>query len=450
MKNYSNHSYTVAFIAFLGIAFAGVSFSVAQSEEKKPSKKTRSLRSRTKEDSSLISVFKPLAISASESTVKVLSGRRQIAVGTVVGREGLVLTKASEMRGDLKCRLPNGDVKDAMVFGIDQENDLALLKIDADGLAEAPMTPVDPPTQGMWLVSPTDQNGTLTVGVVGVDERKIPPSRAFIGIQMLDAKDGGVLITAVVDGSPASKAKLRPDDVLIKFDTVDISNRRDLTDAIGLYNPESTVEVTVKRKDTKMVVSVTLADITKTSEMYSRSRLQNNMGSRVSRRGKDFPRAFQHDMALQANQIGGPVVDLDGQIVGVNIAREGRVSSLAIPVDAVLDVIGKLKTGEFSPVKVYADRIKSSETELESIRDNLEQNLKSVEEAELGFKAQTAKIEELERMKRELAERIKEVYEERENLSKKKGVLKSKNSEAEKAIRKLERQLDAIKAGKKY
>ena len=292
-----------------------------------------------------------------------LSGSRQIAVGTIVDQEGLVLTKASEMRGDLKCRLPSGDVIDAFVFGIDTENDLALLKIEAEGLAAAPIKPVEPPLAGMWLAAPTDQNGSLTVGVVGVEERKIPPSRPFIGIRMLDAADGGVLITEVQKNTPAWRAKLQQNDVLVKLDSTEIGNRGDLLEALGMYTPESTVEITVKREDKDLVIKLTLADATKTSEMYSRSRMQNNMGSRISRRGKNFPRAFQHDMALQSNQIGGPVVDLDGQIVGVNIARSGRVASLAIPVDLVLSVVERLKTGEFSPVKVYADRIKASEAE---------------------------------------------------------------------------------------
>jgi len=59
---------------------------MAQSDDKEKSvkKDKRTMRSRTKEDTDLLSVFKSLAISASESTVKVQSGRRQIAVGTII------------------------------------------------------------------------------------------------------------------------------------------------------------------------------------------------------------------------------------------------------------------------------------------------------------------------------------------------------------------------------
>ncbi|QEG23942.1 S1C family serine protease [Mariniblastus fucicola] len=452
MKKTGNFSITAIIVAFIGASLLSTLTASAQSDEDSSSKTTRrSRRSLTKEDSSLLSVFEPVAISAGESTVRVQSGTRQIAVGTVVDSSGLILTKASEMRGDLKCRLPNGDVIPASVFGIDTENDLALLKIDADGLAVAPLAPVAPPTRGKWIVSPTDQNGSLKVGVVGVDERKIPASQAFIGIQMLDeVSDGGVLITKVVENTPAQKAKLRIEDVILKIDQVEVKNRNALKQAIGKYTPGTDVALTVKRDDEEMVIKLTLADASSVSPMNNRSRIQNSMGSRLSRRGKNFPRAFQHDMALEAKHCGSPVVDLDGQIVGINIARSGRVSSLAIPIDAVISVIEKLKTGEFSPVKVYASRIRNSEMEIAAMQERLESNKETVEESIEGVDDSSAKIEELERMKREITERIKEVYENRQDLAKKKRVLESKNKEVERSIRKLERQLDAMKAGKKY
>jgi serine protease Do len=419
----------------------------AQTEKKE----RRSSRSLTREDSKLLKVFESLTGSTVESTVKVQAGNRQIAVGTIVDTNGLVLTKASEMRGDLKCRLPNGDLIPASVFGIDVENDLALLKIEAEGLAAAPLNPVAPPTRGNWLVSPTDQNGSLIVGVVGVDERKIPPSRAFIGIQMLDEEDdGGVLITEVLENTPAKEARLREDDIIVKLDDLQIRNRSALVEAIGKYTPGSEIALTVKRKEKEMVVKLVLADAKVTSPMNSRSRTQNNMGSRLSRRGTNFPRAFQHDMALNAKECGGPVVNLDGQIVGINIARSGRVSSLAIPIDVVLSVIEKLKSGELSPVKVYADRIQSSEEELAEMKAKLANNRKTVAESEQEAEDSQAKIEELERMKLEITKRIKEVYEERDKLKKTRRVEESKAGEVERAIRRIESKLEALRAGKKY
>jgi len=408
----------------------------------------RSSRSLTKDDTQLLSLFKPIASSASESTVKIQSGHSQIAVGTIIDENGLILTKASEMRGTLTCRLPNGDVKAATVQAIDTENDLALLKIDAQGLAVAELNPVPPPTRGAWLASPTDQHGSLTVGVVGVEERKIPPSRAFIGIRMIDKPDnGGVEITEVLPDTPAKTARLKAGDVIHKLDEFEVGNRIDLVEAIGKYTPGSEVQLTVMRDEKEMVVRVMLADVKDTSPMNSRSRTQNNMGSRLSRRGTNFPSAFQHDMALEAKECGGPVVNLEGEIVGINVARSGRVSSLTLPVDVVLSVIERLKTGDYSPVKVNADRIESTGEQLAELVKRLQDNKDSVVESQHNYDASAAKLEELERMKREVSQRIKEVYEEKLKFSRSRRILESGNSEVERSIRRLERKLKALKAG---
>ena len=434
-------------LTFLVIAAIFVPVAEAQAVREKQSSR-RSSRSLTKEDTALLSLFKPLASSASDSTVKIQSGTRQIAVGMIVDENGLILTKASEMRGSIRCRLPDGEIKPATVEAIDVENDLALLKIDATGLAVAPLNPVSSPVRGAWLASPTDQHGSLTVGVVGVEERKIPPSRAFIGVEMRDENDeGGVLITRVIDNTPAKSARLQSGDVIQKLDEFIIGTRSDLVEAIGKYTPGSEITLTINRDKKEVVVRLTLGDAKNTSPMNSRSRTQNSMGSRLSRRGTNFSRAFQHDMALEAKEIGGPVVNLDGEIVGINVARSGRVSSLALPVDLVLSAIERLKSGDYSPVKVNAKRIDSTASELAELEKRFKENSKSIVDSEQGYDSDAAKLEELERMKREITERIKEVYDQRLATAREKRLLKSRNGEVERSIEKLEKQLEALRAG---
>jgi serine protease Do len=442
-------------VGLLGVTTMLLLFSVfagtvdAQESKEAPKKRRRSTRSLTRQDSGLLSVFKPVAVSANDSTVKVLGGRRQIAVGTIVGSDGLVLTKASEMKGDLKCKLPDGSVKAASVMGVDVENDLALLKVDVEGLAVAPLRDVPSPKRGSWLISPTDGTGAIAIGVVGVEEREIPKSKAFIGINMIDV-DLGVKILRVVPNTPAERAGLKPEDVILKLDSVTVKDSESLRKTLEQYSPESQISITIRREDNEKVVRLTLADARTTSPQNNRSLAQNSMGSRLSRRSMDFPSAFQHDTALQSFQCGGPVIDVDGKIVGINIARAGRVSSLAIPASTVLEVIDNLKTGEYSPVAVYADQIKFSETELKQLKEQLAENKQAVEEKEEGFYSKSAKIEELERMRKEISKRISEMYKERENLAKTKKSLIRKNEQAEKDIRKSQMRLDALKSGKRY
>ena len=83
----------------------------------------------------------------------------------------------------------------------------------------------------------------------------------------------------------------------------------------------------------------------------SRSDQQNNMGSKLSERRAGFPIILQHDSVLKPTDCGGPLVNLDGQVVGINIARAGRVESYAIPSEAVRPLLEKLKVKKLDEKK---------------------------------------------------------------------------------------------------
>jgi serine protease Do len=59
---------------------------------------------------------------------------------------------------------------------------------------------------------------------------------------------------------------------------------------------------------------------------------------------------LEHDTILQPNQCGGPLVDLDGQVVGINIARANRVATYAIPARVARPLLEALKSSKTIPV----------------------------------------------------------------------------------------------------
>ena len=63
------------------------------------------------------------------SVVGILDGDEPVARGTVVDTAGLVITKASEVPDEVRCRLPDGRVSPAQVVGVDPAYDLALLRL---------------------------------------------------------------------------------------------------------------------------------------------------------------------------------------------------------------------------------------------------------------------------------------------------------------------------------
>src|SRR5262249_13410911 len=80
-----------------------------------------------------------------------------------------------------------------------------------------------------------------------------------------------------------------------------------------------------------------------------RGELQNSIGGALSIRRAGFPSFLQHDTILKPQDCGGPVGDLDGKVVGINIARAGRAESYAIPAEAVQPLLADLMSGKLAP-----------------------------------------------------------------------------------------------------
>jgi hypothetical protein len=66
-----------------------------------------------------------------------------------------------------------------------------------------------------------------------------------------------------------------------------------------------------------------------------RLRKMEQMGGSISRVRDSFTRAIQSDMRPRPNQIGGPVADLKGRVVGITLARADRTRSFIMPAAAV-------------------------------------------------------------------------------------------------------------------
>ena len=78
------------------------------------------------------------------------------------------------------------------------------------------------------------------------------------------------------------------------------------------------------------------------------------MGVGVSGRADDFPAVIQHDTVLRPADCGGPVVDLSGKVVGVNIAHAGRTETYCIPTDMLVVAMYELMSGRLSPALLEA------------------------------------------------------------------------------------------------
>jgi serine protease Do len=68
----------------------------------------------------------------------------------------------------------------------------------------------------------------------------------------------------------------------------------------------------------------------------------DQMSGEYSPRRSGFPRVMQHDILGSRSVVGGPLLDLDGRCIGMNIARANRAESFAIPVEDLKELAGRL------------------------------------------------------------------------------------------------------------
>ena len=62
-------------------------------------------------------------------------------------------------------------------------------------------------------------------------------------------------------------------------------------------------------------------------------------------RGYDsFPEVLEHDCWLLPEELGGPVVGLDGRALGINVARSHH-AAVAVPAAAAREAVGRLRRG---------------------------------------------------------------------------------------------------------
>jgi S1-C subfamily serine protease len=105
---------------------------------------------------------------SSRITVQILSGEAVVALGTIVDRSGLVVTKLSEIEKDVKILLPDKRAVNCQLVAASPKHDLALLRVPESGLAETHFS-AEKIKRGMVVVSCTISPDEFTMGIVGDD-----------------------------------------------------------------------------------------------------------------------------------------------------------------------------------------------------------------------------------------------------------------------------------------
>jgi S1-C subfamily serine protease len=345
--------------------------------------------------------FRVAVADVRRSVVEVVDGDEPTALGTVVDATGLVLTKASEVPEEARCRLPDGRVAPAVVVGVDPACDLALLRITAEELVPVAWAKAAEPPVGTLVAAVGTGELPVAVGVVSVARRDVPgphPSAPHRyrrpdliasppELTGFTAPDGGFVVETS-EGNAAA-ADIRQGDVILTMagKTVPDNSWLRKSPKAGLYIPisgmnrydqsyytfQSMLPLAMslfdekgRRAGERVLVRLLRGDEQIELSLSLPSPKEGELGFRElmvwSKHHDTPPTVITADIPVYHSECGAPVVGADGTVLGLVIGRFGPTGSFIIPADVVAARLDDLKEGKplsgFSTPAADADEVK--------------------------------------------------------------------------------------------
>ena len=295
----------------------------------------------------VLAAFSPQAEVIQKSSAVLYNGRDEVAYGVVLSEDGYIFTKASEIEGvsDLSARVDKESYKDVEVVEVDARWDLALVKVDAKGLVPADFSESSDLAQGTWVVvngATSRLRRRVLAGVISANAREIPAAGGVVlGIELKD-DEGELVVKKVMEGGGAEKAGVLENDVVELVDGEGVKDLEGLMEVLKEKKDGDEVKLSIVREGESLEIDV---ELSARGEVFEQLDRNDQMSGDFSKRRSGFPRVIQHDILANSHTMGGPVIGLDGQLVGMNIARANRAETFAIPVEELRE-LSEMMIGE--------------------------------------------------------------------------------------------------------
>ncbi len=265
-------------------------------------------------------------------TVRMLRNNKLIALGAIIHPSGYILTKASSCVGAREAQTSAGEKYPLRIKKRFEDADLAIYKLISDGEI-FPAVDWDfegNHTEGSWVLSAHPSLEEIRVGIASGKPRSIGREGGVMGVILVTdrSKVGGVKISEVVPQAAAYRAGLLEGDIITHADERRVKNQDSLIKIISKKDPGDVVRIRAIRREENNQFIVTLGHRSVTFDLFNRN-LQ--MSGPVSKRKDNFPIIIQHDLPLGRESMGGPIFNLNGKCIGLNIARVDRVTIYALP-----------------------------------------------------------------------------------------------------------------------
>jgi serine protease Do len=303
--------------------------------------RTRRLGIFERQEANILSAYSPISGSAAPGIVSIEVDGKAVCLGTVVDRHGGIVTCAGELgrAATVTCTFADGTRRVGKVDTVWDDHGLVLVRTEGRETTPARLG-TSIPKLGTALVSADQTGRVLTVGALSALPRSL--LMPYLGVS-IDPHREGVVVRSITKGSTAELAKLVVGDIIVAVGDTRVTGGSVLSSAINAHKPGDLVEIRFLRNGEVLTARQRMRPFA-VPDWFRPQEVR--LGAVLSRRILGFTSALQHDSALLPEQCGGPLLDLDGNTVAINVARSGRVESFAVPASVVRACLKAARSGE--------------------------------------------------------------------------------------------------------
>ncbi|HEX5790838.1 MAG TPA: PDZ domain-containing protein [Luteolibacter sp.] len=295
----------------------------------------------------LLKAFEPQREVLQASSALIREGRDEVVYGVVVSAEGHILTKASEF-APLKSPTVTVDrlkFEQVRLLATDPEWDVSLIKVDAQDLVPVSYADSSNLPLGSWVTANGVSSLTkrrLLMGVISARPHEIKPAGGLALGVTLKQEEKGKKRFVVGELNPkggAAAAGIAQGDILLHVDDKPLTQIEELAKQLESKRAGQRVAVTIERQGKPQTFQVELIPKHQINPPPDRN---DQMSGDFSERRSGFPRIVQHSILGNSTVVGGPLINLEGKCIGMNIARANRAESFAIPVEEMKEITARL------------------------------------------------------------------------------------------------------------
>lgn len=291
----------------------------------------------------VLKTIEPIRERLQDLSAVFFSGHDVVIYGLVLNPDGYIATKASELHSHQNLVVRVGSVKydHFKEVGTDPATDIAVVKVAAANLP-APGPVSDEAAMGTLVVS----NGSTTrssrrpqLGTVSAARRPIPNGdTAYMGVIF------GIpcSIQEVIKDGPAAKAGAMAGDEILAVDGTPITTLEAVSPILSNKEIGEKVTLKVRRKGKRLSYTITLGSRRQALGENAPQDSNDLISGGFSRRRDDFPMVLQHDTPSRYTLMGGPLLNLRGELIGMNIARVNRAENYALPISVVQESVQRI------------------------------------------------------------------------------------------------------------